>query len=132
MDWDIGDMTLTSQTSFNEFEREEGLEADGTIYQNYEVHLLGDIETQFQELRLAGQFGDTGSWIVGANYEHTESEDDFLATFGYSTVVPFTFFTVIPFGPTVTYNDQETDTMSVFGIIEYGLSDDWLLTLGAR
>ena len=69
---------------------------------------------------------------MGANYEHTESEDDFLATFGYSTVVPFTFFTVIPFGPTVTYNDQETDTMSVFGSIEYGLSDDWLLTLGAR
>lgn len=132
MDWDIGDMTLTSLTSFNEFEREEGLEADGTIYQNYEVHLLGDIETQFQELRLAGQFGDTGTWVVGANYEHTESEDDFLATFGYSTVVPFTFFTVIPFGPTVTYNDQETDTISVFGSIEYGLSEDWLLTLGAR
>ena len=89
MDWDLGNnMTLTSLTSISDYDREEGLEADGTIYQNYEVHLLGEVESQFQELRLSGTFGQTGNWVIGTNYESTETEDDFLASFGYATVVP--------------------------------------------
>jgi len=133
MDWNIGeDLVLTSMTSVNDYERSEGLEADGTIYQNYEAHIVGDIETQFQELRLSGVMGETGTWVVGANYEHTETLDDFLASFGYSTVVPYTFFTVIPFGPTVTYTEQETDTISVFGSAEFDVSEDLRFTVGAR
>ena len=133
MDWDLGNnMTLTSLTSISDYDREEGLEADGTIYQNYEVHLLGEVESQFQELRLSGTFGQTGNWVIGTNYESTESKDDFLASFGYATVVPYTFFTVIPFGPTVTFNNQETDTTSFFGSVDFSVNDNWAVTLGAR
>jgi outer membrane receptor protein involved in Fe transport len=133
MDWDLGNnMTLTSLTSISDYDREEGLEADGTIYQNYEVHLLGEVESQFQELRLSGTFGQTGNWVIGANYESTETKDDFLASFGYATVVPYTFFTVIPFGPTVTFNNQETDTTSFFGSVDFSINDNWAVTLGAR
>ena len=70
--------------------------------------------------------------MIGTNYESTESKDDFLASFGYATVVPYTFFTVIPFGPTVTFNNQETDTTSFFGSVDFSVNDNWAVTLGAR
>ena len=94
------DMTLTSLTSYNHFERDQQLESDGTIYQDYESSQDGKIETVFQELRIAGSVSGKGSWVFGANYEHTRTWDSFLQTYGISTAVPTQVITATPLGPT--------------------------------
>jgi outer membrane receptor protein involved in Fe transport len=82
------DLTLTSLTSYNHFERDQQLESDGTIYQDYESSQDGKIETVFQELRIAGSVRGKGSWVFGVNYEHTRTWDSFMQTYGISTAVP--------------------------------------------
>jgi len=133
MDWDLNeDLTLTSLTSASEFDRYQGLEADGTIYQDYENLQVGDIEVFFQEVRLSGNINDRGSWIAGLNFEHTESFDSFLHTYGMSSAIPTQVISATPLGPIFIYSEQETDTWSAFGSVEYMLTDDLNLTLGLR
>ena len=133
MDYDVSDsVTLTSQTSYNTLDREQLVEADGTIYQNYESIQTGDIEVLFQELRLSGNFSNDGTWVLGANYERTETYDKFIATYGFSTAVPVQVFTLNPLCCNGLFNDQETDTMSIFGSMEYPIMENLDLTLGIR
>lgn len=133
VDYDINDdITLTSLTSYSEFDRDTTLESDGTIYQDYESYQIGDIEAWFQELRLSGGIGDAGNWVFGLNYEHTETWDSFLQTYGISTAVPTQVFTRTPLGPTNPNNWQETDTFAVFGNVEYAVMDDVTVQAGLR
>ena len=44
------DVTLTTLTNYGDFERDQRLESDGTIYQDYESYQTGYIEDFFQEL----------------------------------------------------------------------------------
>ncbi|MGI9327626.1 MAG: TonB-dependent receptor [Pseudomonadales bacterium] len=133
MDWDVSEnLTFTSLTNASEFDRFQGLEADGMIYQDYENLQRGDIEVFFQELRLSGGLGETGSWVAGVNFEHTESFDSFLHTYGISSAIPTQVITATPLGPIDIYSEQETDTWAVFGSVEYPIREDLFLTVGAR
>ncbi|MEM9621498.1 MAG: TonB-dependent receptor [Pseudomonadota bacterium] len=133
IDWDINEnILLTSLTSISEFDRFQGLEADGMIYQDYENLQRGDIEVMYQEIRLSGALRETGSWVVGFNYEHTESFDSFLHTYGISSAIPTQVISATPLGPIDIYSDQETDTWAVFASAEYPLREDVFLTLGVR
>ncbi|MFW6094211.1 MAG: TonB-dependent receptor [Pseudomonadota bacterium] len=114
-----GDITLTSLTHYGEFTRDQRLESDGTIYQDYESYQEGDIEDFFQELRLAGTFADAGNWVAGANYEETKTWDSFLQSYGISTAVPTQVFNRIPLGPTNPNSKQDIETWAVFGNVEY-------------
>ena len=125
-------LTLTSLTSYAEFEREHALESDGTIYQDYESYQDGNIEAFFQELRVAGTVRGEGTWVVGANYEHTRTWDSFLQTYGISTAVPTVVLTSTPLGPTNPNNLQRTSTYAVFGNVEYPIRDTVTVQAGLR
>jgi outer membrane receptor protein involved in Fe transport len=130
VDYQFSDgLTLTSLTSYNNFNRSQELESDGTIYQDYESSQDGDIETFFQELRVAGDVVGKGNWVVGANFEHTRTFDSFLQTYGLSTAVPTLG---IPLGPTNPNSLQRTDTWAVFGNIEYPMWETITLQGGLR
>jgi len=133
VDWDLNDnILLTSVTSMSEFDRFQGLEADGMIYQDYENLQRGDIEVFFQEVRLNGGWGDSGTWVIGLNYEHTESYDSFLHTYGMSSAIPTQVISATPLGPIDIYSDQETDTIAFFASTEFAISEKLDLTLGVR
>jgi hypothetical protein len=86
----------------------------------------------FMKLRLSGNFSNDGTWVVGANYERTETYDKFIATYGFSTAVPVQVFTLNPLCCNGLFNDQETDTMSIFGSMDYPIMENLDLTLGIR
>lgn len=133
VDYDLdNDMTFTSLTSWSDFERDTRLESDSTIYQDYESYQTGYLEAFFQEFRLAGSFNGQGAWVVGANYEVTETWDSFLQSYGMSTAVPTIVFGATPLGPTNPVSLQETDTWAVFGNVEYPVRDDLSLHAGIR
>ncbi len=93
MDYEIGaGVTITSLTSIKHYTRFEPIDGDGINIQDYQSLQHGKISSQYQEFRLSGRFGDKGSWIVGANYEHDLTWDRFLQTYNASTASP----TLIP------------------------------------
>lgn len=125
-------ITLTSLTSYAKFERDQRLESDGTIYQDYESYQTGYIKDKFQELRLAGTFGDRGNWVVGANYEDTETWDSFLQSYGMSTAVPTQVFNRIPLGPTNPNSRQSIETWAVFANVDFPLTPTLIGQAGVR
>jgi outer membrane receptor protein involved in Fe transport len=126
------DLTLTSLTSWGDFSRDAKLESDGTIYQDYESSQEGYLEAFFQELRISGSIRGAGTWVVGLNYESTETWDSFLQTYGISTAVPTQVFSRIPLGPTNPNNYQETDTYAAFASFDYPILDELTVLAGVR
>ncbi len=131
IDYDLtDDIVFTSLTSLHDFERDgSGVDQDGTVFQIYETSQRGDLETKFQEFRLTGYY-EHGTWVVGLNYEETETYDEFVQSYGESSVSPI--FGFIDFGPTRPNNAQEAETYAIFGNIEYALNDDVTLHAGIR
>jgi iron complex outermembrane receptor protein len=131
IDYDLSDnLVLTSLTSYNDYNRKSsGVDHDGTTFQIYETLMEGELETFFQEVRVAGTY-DKMNWVVGVNYENMDTYDYFLQSFGDSSVVPV--FGFIDFGPNNPNNTQEVKTAAIYGNVEYSLSDEVLVYAGLR
>ena len=92
LDYDLGnDVTVTSLTNFQKFNRTAAIDGSGMEIQDYQSYQRGKIESVYEELRLAGKFRGKGSWIIGANYEHDHSWDSFLQTYNGSSADPTMF-----------------------------------------
>lgn len=116
-DVDISDtLTLTSLTSYQDFDRFEPLELDGTTFRNYESVQMGFLKTFYQELRLSGDLGGSGNWIVGANYQYDDTVDTLLQSYSDSSSAQIFG---LPLGPTQPLNEQKINTYAVFGNAEY-------------
>jgi iron complex outermembrane receptor protein len=135
MDYELpGDMTLTSLTSYNRFDRNSAIAGDGTTYQDYESIQGGFLRSTYQELRLAGKFAGRGAWIVGANYEYDDTWDNFLQSYGDSSSSKVTLDAdgPIPLGPTHPVDRQKTSTYAVYGNAEFPITDTLTLQGGVR
>ena len=131
IDYDLtDDLVLTSLTSYNHYEQNgSGMDGDGTRLQIYEQTHTGDLETLFQEFRLTGSFGK-GTWVAGVNYEDMETEDDYIQSYGNSSVVPV--FGFIDYGPNNPNAAQEVQTWAMFANVEYSLNETVTLQAGIR
>lgn len=123
------DMTLTSLSSYERFDRNQPIDGDGTTFRDYESLQRGHLNVAYQELRLAGRFRETGNWLVGANYEYDDTWDNFLQTYSDSSSA-----TILGnyLGPTRPLNRQKVHTYAVFANVEAPLSDTLSVQAGAR
>ncbi|MCP5173210.1 MAG: TonB-dependent receptor plug domain-containing protein [Pseudomonadales bacterium] len=60
-------ITLTSITSYSEFDEDYSMDRDGTNLDNSGIDSVGEVESFMQELRLTGST-DKMEWLVGVNY----------------------------------------------------------------
>ena len=127
LEWDLGEMTLTSLTAYNKFERAEANDWDGGAYNDSSNINTTDLEVFSQEIRLSG--GDEElNWILGGYYSSDEMDeyyhyfmsDSRFGTIGLGILELDTKYT------------QETDSHAVFGHVEYRFAEDWRVTVGAR
>lgn len=135
--WDIGEMTLTSITAYDKFEREEANDWDGGFYNDSSNINTTDLDVFSQEIRLSGST-DTLVWIAGLYYSEDEMDEYYHyfmsdSLFGFGSVA----FGVPLFAPTPileldTIYEQETESVAVFGHVEWQFTEQWRLTLGAR
>ena len=137
LDWTIGDMTLTSVTGYNEFEREEANDWDGGFYNDSSNINTTDLEVFSQELRLSGAT-DTLNWVGGLYYSKDEMDEYYHyfmsdSVFGLGSI-PWgvELFAPTPILELDTIYEQETESVAIFGHVEWQLSEAWRLTLGAR
>ncbi len=128
-DIEIGNTTLTSLTSYQDYHRYQPLEGDGTSFTNMYVPQTGDIKTFYQELRVSGDFGGQGSWMIGGNYEQDKIYDQFYQEYTDSSSA---FVFGLPLGTNYDYSKQNVKTYAAFGNVEYPVSDTLTLLAGAR
>jgi iron complex outermembrane receptor protein len=164
---DFANTTLTSVTAYRAFDTFDHIDADFTDTRIAERINDAKQESISQELRLAGTFGDSSNWVVGAYYFAQEIESNTVTTAGDQLQefidldrmiqgdLPLAFVTQavdmvsaalgqqgIPFPggaqgfPAGAFaNDdvkQEHDGFAVFGQIDWALTDNLSLALGAR
>jgi iron complex outermembrane recepter protein len=101
LDYDLGnDVVLTSLTEYQKFNRASGVDGSGMPIQDFQSYQRGNINSTFQELRIAGKWAGKGSWLVGANYEYDKTFDRFLQTYNAAGVSP----TLLAYNP-LYYNE---------------------------
>ncbi len=103
--WDIGNTTLTSVTAYRAFDTYDFIDVDFTNTDIASRTNIAEQDSISQELRLAGTFGDSSNWVVGAYYFAQEIKNDTTTTAGEDLeafydidnmlqgLPPFTFFT---------------------------------------
>ncbi len=133
---DIGALTLTSVSGYDELDRYEhgdgdGLPSDAVIDQE----MVSDLKQFTQELRLApGNSGEL-NWVAGLYYSRDEIEDftDFPVT---GLGIPNAAFGIVSsFAALDALGNQFhqiSTSKAAFGQIEWELGEQWRLTTGLR
>ncbi|MES2272161.1 MAG: TonB-dependent receptor [Pseudomonadota bacterium] len=110
------DLNLTSLTSYQDYKLYMPLDNDGSSFRNIYILRTGKIQTWFQELRIGGDLGSRGSWIIGANYQHDNTfESGFLDVSESSQR---------HLGRTLTNdNEQIVETKAIYGNIDIPVTE---------
>lgn len=137
LEWDIGDITLTSITAFDNFERVEANDWDGGFYNDSSNINTTDLDVFSQELRLSGTT-DNLVWIAGLYFSEDEMEEYYHyfmsdSVFGNGSIpwgaAPFLFSPILELD---TKYKQKTESRAVFGHVEWQFAERWRLTAGLR
>lgn len=148
VDYDIGDIQLTSITSSLKYDYSELCDCDFTSADVFFVESDEDYEQFSQEFRLTSAGGQTIDWMAGVYYQ--SSELDFNDAFVTSpdavvgnvldTVLPGLFIGIYPAGSAQQLNNfaaprtfnQDSDLLSGFLQVTWNISDSTRITAGGR
>jgi outer membrane receptor protein involved in Fe transport len=121
IDYDFGNVRLSSITSYEQMHRNEVGDWDTTQFAESDVFWGGDEKVFSQELRFASTGEGRLHWVAGAYYSHqTQNEiyaSDFTNVFGLSAHITY---------------DQKVESISGFGQAEYVFTDRLKLIGGLR
>lgn len=134
-DYDISDaVTLTSLTSYSHYKQNDRVDPDATNLQVVDTIDRGSITALFQELRLAGEFGGAGRWIIGANYENNEvSETQTLTSTSGSGFRAFNLFFGAPIPNAIDISStQKFRNLAAFANVDFAFSDQLTAHAGVR
>jgi outer membrane receptor protein involved in Fe transport len=136
-DIDLNDsITLTSLTSYLEFNQNMRNEGDGLSYSTLDLSRNdGNIRSFSQELRLSNGGGSDTRWVVGANYEHSQV-NQYVDVF-YPDASTYNAFSIIPPGypnltTTLYYTNQKMTNYAFFGNIEHDFLEQFTARGGVR
>jgi len=121
LEWQIGEMMLTSITGYDDFEKEQSQDIDSSPFVGADNFTFNEVESFSQEFRLAWDTGENMSWIVGGNYANTQV--DWFQTINLTDLAGI---------PTSNGAEQETESWAVFGQVEYSINEHWDLIGGLR
>ena len=148
LNWDLGEVTLTSVTSFGSYDLhffddfDFGNSFDETTYLIFDPGTVDLYSTYFertedyeqfsQELRLASDSGDKFEYLAGLFYFDSDWESSEAQYFRTPNFPPAGPTGQIFNGPFTNNFDQETETWSLFGQMTYHLTERWRASLGLR
>ena len=152
-------MIFTSVSSVRSFDTLDRIDADFTDVPLLERINDAEVDSFSQEFRLAGEFGDSSNYVLGAYYFDQEvvnlkttndalllsaflnmdprlltiagGVDAIASTFGALGYQP-AGVPALPSGTSLDNSTHEQDGYAVFGQVDFALSDQFTLTLGAR
>ena len=112
-------MELVSVTDYTTSDKVYAEEDDSTRFNVVTYDATADIKQFSQELRVSGA-SEALEWIAGAYYLYIQN--DFSGAFAFPSDGYLPRFT----------GDSETNTISVFGQVDYNLTENLLATVGLR
>lgn len=121
---DFNGVEFVSITDYKNFERTIGLDSDQTASPELIFQSFGDIDQLSQELRLSGS-EDRLKWVTGLYYLNVET--DYIQGLAASPTAGF-----LAGEEANTVATLKTDSYSLFGQIDYQLSDTTVLVGGLR
>ncbi|QIB65113.1 TonB-dependent receptor [Kineobactrum salinum] len=123
VEWDFGEIALTSITAWESADKEQTADADGSPFFVFNNVTDVEFEQLSQELRLTSNTGDDLFWILGLYYAHDEIDQGFCGDLNLA----------LGLGAECR-NDfsQVTDNGALYGQAEYPISEKLRLTLGLR
>ncbi len=137
LEWNFGNVTMTSITGYDTFEREESNDWDGGFYNDSSNINTSEINVFSQEIRFSGG-DDQLSWIAGLYYSKDDVDEYYHyfmsdSVFGLGSI-PFgvDLFASTPIRELDTKYQQDTESIALFGHVEWQFADAWRLTLGLR
>lgn len=154
LDWAFGDVELVSVTSFDNVEKFHEEDTDVGPVSGIEPDFRADYEQFTQELRLSGGT-DRLQWVAGLYYFDSNVVGDYRLQVNYFggfinflnslpeadggfeggldlVGAPFPDGDLLPFVDYVVDYEQDTESVAVFGQVDYRLNDDLSLIAGLR
>ena len=137
LEWEFNGVTLTSLTAYDRFEREEANDGDGCACNDTSNINTTDLDVFSQELILSGAT-DRFTWLAGGYYSDDnldENYDFFMpdSTGGNASLVfnrpPFFLAPILQLD---TISEQDTESWALFGHVEWSITEQFRLILGAR
>ncbi len=116
INWDRGDYTLTSVTGWDDFERRDDLDEDAGPTTAIDNFRSSDVKQFSEEIRIASNNDSGRQRLAGLYY----STDELKGQPSFNS------------GGRQDFSTLETDTIAIFGQVEFPLNDDLLLTVGGR
>ncbi|WP_437881959.1 TonB-dependent receptor [Pseudomonas sp. LRF_L74] len=124
LDWQLGELELTSITAFEHFERDGLSDGDNTPLELQRSYSYADSQQWSQELRLASPRENRLNWVLGFHYFYED-----LASRNANATLDNTYVSR-------SYNnvryDQQSESYALFGSATYHFTDDFNLTAGLR
>ncbi|HEX7819764.1 MAG TPA: TonB-dependent receptor [Sphingobium sp.] len=118
VEWDLGNVALTSITAYEQADRSEFTDGDKTPNEISRTYASTNVEQISQELRLASDDNGPLQWILGAYYFH-----DKLRSFGATGTLPGALNR--PLAYYYTRFTQKTTSTAIFANATYRFND-WL------
>ncbi len=137
LEWGLGEITLTSITGYDDFERQEANDWDGGFFNDSSNINATDLQVFSQELRLSGKT-DSLLWVAGVYYSKDEMDEYYHyflsdSVFGFGSISwGVGQFALTPILEIDTKYSQETESRAVFGHLEWRFTDKMQLTVGLR
>ena len=132
-DYELGDMTLRSISSYRELDSGLNLDVDGTDF-NWVSNFQDTKHQQWsQELQLLGSsWDDSLLWQAGVYFFREKAEEDSVVQAVQSLWDQFAATGALVPNVTTTRNEPTTTSWAAFGQADYSLSERNELSLGAR
>lgn len=129
LEWDLGRATFLSITDYKDFDKTFGMDVDAAPQNQLSFFAEAEISQFTQEFRIQGESNNL-RWVTGFYYMHGEYDNNTgfkVLDNGQFLLPPGTLPADYP-----ARVDQEVDSYSLFGQIDYDLNDKLTLTAGLR
>ena len=121
----FGDLSLLSVTSYQEYDRWQPKESDGTPALYVDLLFTSEIWAFSQEVRLTSHYDGPFNWIVGANYGK-DKVSELPGRIAYFDDLP-----VLPGRGKLTYS-SERENIAAYGQFTVDFGEQWRLSAGGR
>ena len=134
LNFDISDYTLTSVTSWYEFDNALQADGDHGVSNFFTANFVEDFSQFSQEFRLLSPRGEKLEWSAGLYYDEN-SNDNLQAPNINSTELTVIFPGVPAMGMAFTRHrdvEEDADSWAVFADLTYNFSDSFRTSVGVR
>jgi outer membrane receptor protein involved in Fe transport len=132
LDWQLGDLTLSANSSLVQYDKEDWLDPDDSSFAVFNDHRLEDFEQIAQEIRLTSPLDQTFSWMVGLYYQqhdlHSRIDVYLPRLLGTGAYQP-AGARAVGFGGLLT---EDSEWTSAFFATTWNATDTFRVNLGGR